>query len=296
VSIEDLLPAIADALHQAGGQRVQLISATPAGGSTPALDVRGKGVRLFVKLADITAADRLEAEADGLAALAAVGTFRIPAVLAQGHAGDHAFLVLEYLSLHPLASAEEGERFAQALSALHATTGERYGWHRSNYLGPTRQPNDEQDNWVLFLSRHRLAPLLAQAGKAGYSQEIERPGLRLLERLPALFLDYRPAPSLLHGDLWHGNAAITADGMPALFDPACHYGDREAELAMAELFGGFPSAFYATYRRLAPLSAGYELRKLAYQLHHLLNHLHIFGKAYAGQVQRLLAQLLRELS
>ncbi|NMG66383.1 phosphotransferase [Azoarcus indigens] len=294
--MEDLLPAIAEALHQAGGKAVQLASARPAGGSTPALDVQGKGVRYFVKLADITVAERLDAEAEGLAALAATGAFRVPDVLAQGRVGDQAFLVLEHLSLHRVSSAKEGERFAQALSALHATTGERYGWHRSNYLGPTRQFNDRQDNWVIFLSRHRLAPLLTLAGKAGYIQEIERPGLRLLERLPALFLDYRPAPSLLHGDLWHGNAAMTEDGTPTLFDPACHYGDREADLAMAELFGGFPSAFYAAYRRLAPLSADYEVRKLVYQLHHLLNHLHIFGRTYAGQVQRLLAQLLRELS
>jgi len=296
VSTDTLLPAIAEAIQRAAGSSIQLTSATPSGGSTPALDVQGKGVRYFVKLADITDAERLDAEADGLAALSAVGCFRVPAAIAQGRSHERAFLVLEHLSLRPLSTSQDGERFAHGLAALHANTGQHYGWHRTNYLGPTPQLNEEQDNWARFLIQNRLAPLFAHAGKAGYVQEIERPGQRLLERLPALFLDYRPIPSLLHGDLWHGNAAVTEDGTPSLFDPACHYGDREADLAMAELFGGFPAALYASYRRIVPLSEDYELRKLVYQLYHLLNHLHIFGRAYAGQVQRLIAQLLRELS
>src|SRR5438046_3083355 len=101
----------------------------------------------------------------------------------------------------------------------------------------------------------------------------------------------RPAPSLLHGDLWRGNAGFVAGG-PVVFDPAVYYGDREADLAMTELFGGFPPAFYASYNENYPLESGYRQRKHLYNLYHLLNHLNLFGGGYLGQVTQTLRLLL----
>ena len=120
-------------------------------------------------------------------------------------------------------------------------------------------------------------------------------GARIVDRLPALFLDARPCASLLHGDLWHGNLAALTDGAPVLFDPACHFGDRACDLAMSELFGGLPGAFYAHYRQQAPLTADYETRKIAYALYHLLNHLNLFGRSYLGAAVRSAAQLQSHL-
>ena len=110
--------------------------------------------------------------------------------------------------------------------------------------------------------------------------------------LPALFNDYQPAPSLLHGDLWGGNAA-SSNAVPVIFDPAAHYGDRECDIAMTRLFGGFGGAFYRAYEEAWPLAPGYAVREKLYQLYHVLNHLNLFGGGYLGRAESLIGQLLR---
>jgi len=193
------------------------------------------GALRFLKTNDARHAEVLRAEADGLAALRAAGA-SAPRPLAQGVAGSDAYLLLEYLELR------DGGDFAalgSALAALHRNAGERYGWHRDNYIGTTPQPNGWDDDWPRFWLERRLRPQLALA---------RRNGFRLPEPGVAALAGHRPAPSLLHGDLWRGNAAFSAVG-PVLFDPAVYYGDRETDLAMSELFGGFPPAFYEAYGR-----------------------------------------------
>lgn len=165
------------------------------------------------------------------------------------------------------------------LATLHRSTGPRYGWQKDNWIGLAPQPNAWSDDWAQFFVEYRLAP---QARRAGIALPDVK---RLLE-------DHHPAPSLLHGDLWSGNVGFTPEG-PVLFDPAVYYGDREADLAMTELFGGFAPAFYAAYREALPLPEGYELRKHVYNVYHLLNHLNLFGSGYLPQVQGVL-RLLRD--
>lgn len=249
----------------------------------------------FLKLNDAAALPMFEAEADGLIALAACDAFRVPRPLAWGATDGEAFLLLEHLQLHPVASAEDGRRFAEALVELHRNTGERFGWTRDNYIGATPQHNSLHDAWARFLVECRLVPQLQLARAKGYGGALGRDADKLLERIPALFLDYRPRASLLHGDLWNGNAAIAADGTPVLFDPAVYRGDRDADLAMSELFGGFPASFYAAYRSAWPPAEGYELRKTLYNLYHILNHLNLFGRAYLGQAERMVRTLAAEL-
>ena len=240
--------------------------------------------------------DARDVEADGLGAIAASGSLRTPAVIARGGDEAHAILVLEWLDLQPLTSAADGARFAEALAALHRNVGEHFGWPRDNFIGRTPQANTERDNWARFFVEQRLRPQFARARAQGFDIELQRQADRLLDRVPALFLDYRPPESLLHGDLWHGNAAVLADGTPVVFDPAVHRGDREADLAMSELFGGFPSAFYTAYRRAWPLHEDYEQRKPLYSLYHLLNHLNLFGRAYLRESLRLATRLNEELA
>lgn len=204
---------------------------------------------------------------DGLRALGAV--VRVPRIL--DHGPD--FILLERLDLR-----RDGDwsALAQMLATLHRETGPRFGWHRDNWIGGTPQINTWHDDWADFFLECRLRP---QASRAG----LELPDLRLLE-------NHRPQPSLLHGDLWSGNAGFIDEG-PVIFDPAVYYGDREADLAMTELFGGFPREFYSAYRKIYPLDAGYETRKHLYNLYHLLNHLNLFGSGYLAQVQRTLGLL-----
>src|SRR5690606_3711305 len=226
--------------------------------------VAGSGVRYFVKHGGPETREMFEAEADGLAALAETGAVRTPAVIGIGADEGGACLILEFLELRRLESPSDGERFAEALAELHGHCGERFGWARNNFIGRNPQSNTENESWARFFAHNRLAPQLERARENGFTGELQRCGSRLLQRLAALFLEYRPEASLLHGDLWHGNAAMTADGQPVLFDPAVHYGDRESDLAMCELFGGFPPSFYAAYRRIRALDAGFESRKSLY--------------------------------
>ena len=118
---------------------------------------------------------------------------------------------------------------------------------------------------------------------------------RAWEAVPQFFGSYVPVPSLLHGDLWGGNWAADSSASPVLFDPATYFGDREADLAMTELFGGFDKRFYDAYSAAWPLDSGYASRRDLYNLYHVLNHFNLFGGGYASQagdiVDRLLAQL-----
>jgi fructosamine-3-kinase len=247
----------------------------------------------FVKLNSARLLEMFAAEAEGLAELARTGTLRVPRPLCHGSSDGQAYLVMEYLELgrpHSNAAREAGHR----LAALHRTVASRFGWQRDNALGATPQPNGWLQDWMDFWRERRLGFQLRLAARYGYGGRLQERGERLLEACPAL-LDHTPAPSLLHGDLWSGNLGYAQDGQPLVFDPAVYYGDREADLAMTELFGGFPAAFYAAYREAWPLAPGYQVRKTLYNLYHILNHLNLFGGGYLGQALRMVERLLAEL-
>jgi protein-ribulosamine 3-kinase len=246
---------------------------------------------LCVKVAPRAALPAFEAEADGLAELAAAQVLRVPRVLARGEVGDHAYLALEWLESRPPTAAAE-RRLGERLAALHAVTAPRFGWKRDNTIGRTPQCNDWAANWCDFFREHRLRPQLALAQRQGFGCELEACGAQLLEALPALLAGHHPDASLLHGDLWGGNWLTTLAGEPALFDPAVYYGDRETDLAMTRLFGGFGHAFYEAYQALAPLPAGAAERADLYNLYHVLNHANLFGGGYARQARALIERLL----
>jgi fructosamine-3-kinase len=230
------------------------------------------GKQRFLKANESRYADAFAAEADGLAALRGAG-LRAPEPVAHGVAGEHAYLLLEYLDLK---GKGDFAALGRMLATAHRKPGPRFGWARDNYIGSTPQLNGWCDDWAEFWRERRLRPQIELARRNGFDVPPVDPG-------PVL-QNHEPQPSLLHGDLWSGNAGFTAQG-PVVFDPAVYYGDREADLAMTELFGGFPREFYGAYNEVFPLPAGYEKRKHLYNLYHLLNHLNLFGGGYLGQVK-----------
>jgi protein-ribulosamine 3-kinase len=247
----------------------------------------------FVKLNEARRLGMFSAEAEGLGALARAGCLRVPEPVCHGTVGNQAFLVLEYLELgRP--GPDGPARAGRQLAALHRVTQPQFGWHRDNTIGDTPQPNDPLDDWVAFWRGPRLGFQLELAARNGYRGRLQSQGERLLAGLEG-FLDHAPVPSLLHGDLWSGNLGYDQDGAPVIYDPAVYFGDREADLAMTELFGGFPEAFYAAYREAWPLDPGYRTRRTLYNLYHILNHLNLFGGGYLGQAQGMLDRLLAEL-
>lgn len=287
---------IVDAITAATGTPFQLEGAVPMGGGciNEAFRLDGEGGPYFVKLNHVDALEMFEAEAEGLQAMAGTGTVRVPEPVCYGTAGGQTFLVLEYLPM----GRERGEamaRFGQALARMHRHTTERFGWHRDNTIGTTPQHNDWSADWLTFWREQRLGFQLRLAARQGYGGALQRKGESLLAALSEVLGDHRPAPSLLHGDLWSGNYAVTASGEPVIFDPAVYYGDREADLAMTELFGSFGPGFYEAYRREWPLDPGYERRRVVYNLYHVLNHLNLFGGGYGGQAERMMDRLLADV-
>ncbi|CAI8038264.1 Probable ketoamine kinase slr1563 [Geodia barretti] len=186
-------------------------------------------------------------------------------------------------------------RLAQDLIALHRTTGTIFGWHRDNYIGGSRQQNPFCNNWTEFFREARLHYQLSLAQKNGYSFSLQTLGEQVLSGLPEILNHHDPVPSLVHGDLWQGNCGFTTDGVPVIYDPAIYYGDRETDLAMSQLFGGFPQVFYDAYREAWPLDPGWEVRQLVYNLYHILNHLNLFGRTYLQQAEATARKILSEI-
>jgi fructosamine-3-kinase len=242
----------------------------------------------FVKVNGADRLPMLEAEAAGLAELAARGAVRVPRPVATGREGAHAFLVLEWLDI---GGGGHDAALGRALAALHRHTAPRFGWHRDNTIGTTPQQNGWCEDWCTFFGERRLAPQLARIARGG-DADLAAAGRRVIAALPTLLAGHAPSPSLLHGDLWSGNAGALANGEPVIFDPAVYYGDREADLAMTELFGGFGRSFYAAYEAAWPLPPGYPRRRRLYNLYHVLNHANLFGGGYHAQARAMIDALL----
>lgn len=245
----------------------------------------------FVKLNGQGVQGLFNAESEGLTELAHSNSLRTPMPVCQGTTDGQAFLVLEYI---PLQSQGDLAIAGTQLAQLHHNTQSSFGWHRDNHIGITPQTNSRETNWPLFWREQRLGPQLALAKHNGFGSELSARGEQLIEQLPTL-LDHAPSASLLHGDLWSGNLAYDATEQPVIFDPAVYYGDREADLAMTELFGGFGERFYAAYRECWALADGYSVRKQLYNLYHILNHLNLFGTGYLEQAKTMIDQLLAEV-
>ncbi len=292
-----LCQTLNQAISQFSGSpcKIQKVANIGGGSISRTVIAQTESARWFVKLNSADLHDLFEAEADGLSALSACPALRVPRVIAHGVSDRQAYLVLEHLNLQPLRERDSGTSAARALAELHRIKGDRFGWHRNNFIGSTPQHNGVERNWPLFFARQRLLPQLELARRKGYKGKLTADGERLAEKLPAFFVDYQPSISLLHGDLWHGNTALDESGVLALYDPAVYYGDREADLAMSELFGGFPDSFYAAYRQSWSLADGFEQRKTLYNLYHVLNHLNLFGSGYLHQAERMVAMLLAEI-
>ncbi len=287
--------AIAADLSRATSSDFSASHAAPTGGGSVnrAYRLDGTGRRYFVKLNSAARLGMFEAELAGLTELAAAKAVRVPLPVCCGSDADFSWIVLEHLELR---SGSDGlAALGTQLAQLHRCTAANFGWHRDNTIGSTPQHNDWCSDWGEFLRELRIGYQLELAQRNGYLGRLQSSGEKLLAELDAFFSGYRPVASLLHGDLWGGNAAVIGDGEPAIFDPAVYYGDREADLAMTELFGGFPQAFYRGYDEAWPLDAGYRVRKQLYNLYHLLNHLNLFGGSYLVQAQAAIDRLFGEV-
>jgi fructosamine-3-kinase len=236
--------------------------------------------------------DMLAAEAYGLAKLREAQALRVPEVHAQAGDGSvcPSFIVMEWIE--PAKSADRrkaGQALGHGLAAQHRTSIHNFGLDQHNYCGATPQANDWTKSWIAFYGQRRLGVQMELAQQQGrLPRERQQRLERLIDRLDRWIDDRVVQPSLLHGDLWAGNWLVGTSGEPVLIDPAVYFGDREAELAMCHLFGGFPEEFFHAYDEAWPPAAGRDDRIPLYQLYHLLNHLNLFGESYSIQIDQIL--------
>mgnify|MGYP000243956673 FL=1 len=248
---------------------------------------------VFIKTNQASLLHMFEAEAQGLQELGDLNCVRVPNVICVGQTDGHSYLAMEYIELGSL-RGQASHLLGQQLAQLHRHQQGYFGWHIDNTIGSTPQHNERNHNWVEFWQQQRLSKQFFFAARNGFNGSLQKRGQKLIEKIDVFFANYSPQASLLHGDLWGGNAATDPQGNPVIFDPASYYGDRETDIAMTELFGGFNNDFYAAYQAEYPLDSGYKTRKTLYNLYHILNHLNLFGGGYLSQAESMIEQLLAD--
>lgn len=289
-----LLESIHRGLSDVLGRTVQLtwVRDLAGGDINRAALIRNGKTDWFLKYHQNAPRDLFPSEAQALTEISRQACIRVPSPIAFGSHGNTAWLVLEYLEL---TSNGPASLLGEQLAALHSISGDRYGWPGNNFIGTTPQCNSQNSSWAGFWRDCRLKPQFAMAQAGGYGGSLLDKGERLLEVVDQLLDGHQPTASLLHGDLWAGNKAFTQHGQPVIFDPAAYYGDRETDIAMTELFGGFATDFYAAYEAQSPLPGGYRLRRDLYNLYHILNHLNLFGQNYLSRAENMISKLLAQV-
>ena len=247
--------------------------------------------RFFLKTNHISNLEIFESERDSLNALNIASAYSVPQVLCIGSFEQKAYIVMEFLELN-----HHGNQFelGQLLANIHltpVTDRANYGWKKSNFIGTTPQPNQWKTRWKDFWIENRLLPQLKHAFKNGYRDSLGNCDA-LLKSVESELASHQPKHALLHGDLWSGNFGFHKQ-KPVIYDPASYIGDRETDLALTELFGGFNEQFYQGYQKAYPVNEGYSNRKHVYNLYHALNHLNLFGDSYLTLCKTHINKLIR---
>jgi len=277
--------------HIAAKQGLKFIS-TPGGDINQSYRVISSQQSYFLKISSNVKRNFFSSEFDGLSLLASIERIRCPKPIALGELKDRQYLLLECI---PINASGNQYKLGNAIAELHqqSTTRADYGLDYKNYIGSTPQKNTHHGDWLGFWLNCRLEPQLKLAYQNGFRDALINKEKPLYQSIERLLQNHNPPPCLLHGDLWHGNSGFDTEGRPVIFDPACYYGDRETDIAMTELFGGFNSDFYRGYNETYPLNKHYSKRKTLYNLYHSFNHLNLFGAHYLNgclnKINRLVA-------
>lgn len=293
-------PAIESVLQSAIGLAPPVLSITPVFGgcinqSFKLVDNRGNSY--FLKLNSSHPISILKTEFDALSEMHKLymegSGIRVPRPIWHGTILERECLVLEYLPMSSSASTGPWKQLGRNLARFHQNPGPAFGWHVDNFIGASPQKNSLSENWIEFWLEYRIGYQLSMAQSRGYAiPEIDG----ICGLLAELLDGHESKPAWIHGDLWYGNIGFLESTMePIIFDPACYWGDREAEFGIMDMFNGFDRSFYEAYFSGYPKSDGFERRLPMYRLYHELNHLNLFGNGYLGAVKNTIRQLKNSL-
>ena len=271
------------------GLKNMQVRAVNGGDSNRSFQLLNSESTYFLKINDAAAYPFLfQREAEGLDALRSINSCTIPAVIKTGTAGDHQYLLLEWIE-RGVPAANYWQQLGEAVANLHLQTATYTGLHNGNYIGLLQQVNTIMNEWHLFYAECRILPLVKQLVDGGTFTKTE---VKHADALCKKLENYFPKEhfSLLHGDLWSGNHFPDQEGKPVLFDPAVYYGHREMDIGMTRLFGGFPQTFYDAYNDRSPLETQWQQRLQLTKLYPLLVHAVVFGAQYVSQTRSILAR------
>ncbi len=274
-------------------EKIVSASTISGGDINAAWFLQGEHGRYFLKLNAAQYVTMFACEYRALLTMSKSLTLACPQALFYGTFADRSYLLLEFIEF---CNSDCDAELGVCLADFHSLTHPEYGWQENNFIGTTAQINTRMTNWCDFWLQCRLHPQWQLAAKQGYSTHLKHFETPLFTRVETLLRDHHPKASLLHGDLWSGNKACylnkAGKRQPVIFDPACYYGDRETDLALSRLFGGFSTSFYEAYERVWPLTEGHQQRCTVYQLYHMLNHLNLFGEGYLASCQNMIARII----
>ena len=286
INQQDIIQLCVAKLSDLKGSSIQFHTVRNLGGGciNNALKISTSEGDYFLKWNASAPSDMFQREAEGLSEMGQAGNpfLIIPKVIWSKRTDELPGLILmEYLDPAIETSGYE-ERLGRGIAHLQRKMAQAFGFHQPNFCGTTFQDNTWTDSWPEFYAMRRIRPLVWQIRSSrGFSNDEMLIYEKLVYRIPQL-LAHQTVPSLIHGDLWSGNYMFTANG-PALIDPACFYADREMELGMMQLFGGFSPIVWSAYQDEFPLPEGWKGRVRLYQLYHVLNHYLLFGGSYGWQ-------------
>ncbi|WPP50650.1 fructosamine kinase family protein [Catalinimonas niigatensis] len=274
-------------LKEETGQSISIQSTKMLGGGciNHASKAKTDQGNFFIKWNAQGPEDMFLREAECLEALAdAQSELHIPKVYLKTAPKEDlpAVLVTEFLEPATGSTSQQDEVLGRGLAQIHQYQKDAFGFDHDNYCGATPQQNDWHSEWVAFFRDQRIGFLLNLIEKSrGISKDEKKVYDQLLDHLPK-WIGHQPAASLNHGDLWSGNFMYTAQG-PALIDPASYFADREFDLAMMGMFGGFSNRVWESYQEAYPLPSEWKERHDLYMLYHYLNHYYLFGGSYGQQ-------------
>ena len=291
---DSLWQAVVELIFKLKGYKLQNYSVNPVHGGeiNRAWHLTDTDRHYFVKTNRCDLVSMFEAEKAGLQEIRQTRSIRVPEVFACGIDGEYSFIVMEFLDI---GGTFDETLLASKLAKMHKHTRDKFGFAVDNTIGSTPQINSDKSNWVEFWRVHRLGYQLNLAIKNRLDNNMIARGETLSEVVGQFFSNYQAVASLLHGDLWSGNWGADNTGNPVIFDPACYYGDHEADLAMMELFGQPGRRFFDAYDEVFPIDKGYSTRRDLYNLYHILNHANLFGGHYSNSARNLIDKLLAEI-
>ncbi len=284
---------IAKEISKATGKEFEVKETRSVGGGciNQGYKIQSLDRQYFVKLNQASLVEMFVAEALGLKQMHQTQTLTIPYPVCWGTVGNSCYIVLEWLELGGRSNSEAWSKMGRQLAQMHQQgTSDRFGWKMNNTIGSTPQINTWMDNWGDFFAEQRIGYQLRLAKTRGGNFPDTN---QVIAAVKEHLADREPVASIVHGDLWSGNASVTVEGEPVIFDPATYYGDRETDIAMTELFGGFPQSFYQGYNQQWELDSGYKKRKNIYNLYHILNHFNLFGGGYGSQANSMIRKILK---